>query len=223
MKNASPNFSLVTILPIWKKLYTLTFNYEWRGSRLKVNYFGIAAAVLALVSLALSWFSVTMTAYGASINMQFTAFLYQIHGTVNGVSASAFPNVWFVWGALVLMMAVAAGCFAGSFLAGRKELLLLLTTGILALLALLVFGAGLLSSNYANSNFEPASVMGLFSSNAFGLTANNAMQYGYDFVWYFSYGFWLAIGAAIMAFVGTAAPALMAKKTVSPAGEPKTA
>lgn len=179
--------------------------------------------MLSLASLALSWLSVSMTAYGASLNMQFTAYLYQIHGTVNGVSANAFPNVWFVWGALVLMVVVAVGSFAGSFLAGRRGLLLLLTAGILALLAMVVFGAGLLSSSYANSDSEPASVMGLFSSNAFGVTANNAMQYGYDFVWYLSYGFWLAIGAAIMAFVGTAAPALMAKKAVPPAGGPKTA
>ncbi len=182
---------------------------------MKVNYFGIIAAVLALASLALPWFSVTMTAYGEPIKMQFTSYLWQIQGTVNGVSATAFPNVWFVWGALALTVVVAVACLAGSFFAGRKGLLLLLVAGILALLAMVVFGAGLLSSNYANADSEPASVMGLFSSNAFGITVDSAMQYSYDFVWYLSYGFWLAIGAAIMGFVAAAAPSLMSKKTAA--------
>jgi hypothetical protein len=179
---------------------------------MKINYFGVVAAVLAFASLVLSWYTVTMTAVGASIKMDFTVYLYQIQGTVNGVSATAFPNIWFVWGALALMVITAVGCLAGSVLAGRKGQLLLLMAGILALLAMVAFGGGLLNSNYANEDLEPASAMGLFPANAFGITVDNAMQYGYNFVWSLSYGFWLA----------AVAPSLLAKKSAVPANEPKT-
>ena len=40
------------------------------------------------------------------------------------------------------------------------------------------------------------------------------MQYGYDFVWFLSYGFWVAFGAAILSFVGAVAPSLVSKKPV---------
>jgi hypothetical protein len=176
---------------------------------LKLNYIGVVASVLAFVSLLLPWFTVTMTSVDESIKMDFTAYLYQIQGTVNGVSASSFANVWFVWGALSLIALTAFSCLAGSILTGRKGQILLLMAGIFALLSAVVFGAGLLNSSYAN---EPASVRGLFSSNAFPITTETAMENSYDLTWWLSFGFWLTIVGAIMAFVGAVVPSLFSKK-----------
>lgn len=190
---------------------------------MKLNYFGLVAAVLAFVSLALSWFTVTATSLDGSITMSYTAYLYMVQGTVNGMSASVFPYVWFVLAALALILITAVACLAGSFLAGRRGKLLLLAAGILALLALVVFGAGLFNSDFANPALEPQTIMNLFPKGSFGqITADIAAQNDYNLGWDMSYGFWLAIGSAIFAFVAAVAPSLMAKKAAAPAKVAKT-
>ena len=185
---------------------------------MKINYFGIVAVVLALASLASSWFSITANSVDQSSHMSFTAYLYQIQGSVNGIPATAFPAIWFVMAALALTIVAAFGCLTGSFLLGRKGQLLLLMAGISALLSTVVFGAGLLNSEYANSAVEPGAIMKLFASHAFGqTTAEVAMQRAYDVTWSLSNGFWMAIVTAIMAFVGALALLLIAKKNRCPA------
>ena len=189
---------------------------------MKINYIGLVSVVLAVASLAMPWLSATMTSDDNTVKMQFNAYLYQVQGTVNGTSANAFPNLWFIYGALALTVLVVAGSLAGSLLSGRRGLLLLLLAGILSLLAMTVFGVGLSTSNFGNVADEPKMAMDLFPSNAFGMTSADAMQNWYDISWFFSYGFWLALGAAIMGFVGAVAPALTAKKIAAPSAEQKT-
>ena len=192
-----------------KTIYISRQIAEEMVAALRINYFGILAAVLAFASLGFPWFFVTATSYDQSIHMSYTAYLYQIQGSVNGIPATAFPNIWFVMSALVLIIVTAVCCLAGSFQVGRRGQLLLLAAGIVALLSIVVFGAGLLNSDYANSSLEPGAIMNLFPSGTFGqTTVDVAMQNGYNFSWYLSIGFWLAIGVAIMAFVGTVAPSL---------------
>jgi hypothetical protein len=101
---------------------------------------------------------------------------------------------------------------AGSVLAGRKGQVLLLVAGVMALLSMTIFGAGLLMSNYVDMSNEPAAVMGFFPTDAFQITADTAMQSSYHTEWLLSYGFWLTIGAAIMAFVAAVVPSLSKKQ-----------
>lgn len=197
---------------------------------MKVNYFGIVAAVLAFTSLALAWLNVTGTFTGTvngvhqSIGMSFTAYLYQIQGTVNGVSSTAsLTSLWFALATLALVVTVGVICLVGSFLAGRRGLLLLIVAGVLGLLSVIVFGVGLLNSNFAASNMEPKSVISLFPANAFApltpVVIQNALQYSWDFkfFWSFSFGFWVALAASVIAFISAATPSLLAKK---PAASP---
>lgn len=181
---------------------------------MKLNYFGLAAGILAIASLLLPWFTVNMTASFEEITMDFTAYLYQVQGTVNSISATVFPNVWFVLGALGLVIITVIFSFAGGLLIGRKGQILLLAAGITALLSMVMFGGGLLMSDYASTDLEPAAVMNLFQPNAFGITADAAMEKSYDFVWWLSFGFWLTIVAGILAFVAAVAPSL-SKKNVA--------
>ena len=182
---------------------------------MKINYLGIVAAFACFASLSLSWITLTMTAYGAPIKMQFTVYLWQIHGIINGVSANTSLSVWFGGSALLMMMAAGVCCLAGVLLASRKGRVLLLAAWILALSALVVFGAGFLSSNYANSDLEPQSVMNLFPQNTFEISVGTAMQYGYNFAWFLSYGFWVALGSTILAFAAAVVPSLKSKKPTS--------
>jgi hypothetical protein len=155
-----------------------------------------------------------MTGIWDSNSMTFDAYLYQLQGTVNGANASVFPAVWFVYAALAMMVLTVVFCLSGSLLTGRKGQLLLLFAGILALLSMAVFGAGLLMSDYAQTNREPGALMNLYPSGAFALTADQAMEDIYHFTWWLSYGFWLTLVSAIISFVATVAPSL-AKKTAN--------
>ena len=188
---------------------------------MKTNFVGLVAGLLAIAGLALPLFTVNSTSAINSTNMDFTVYLYQIQGTVNGVSATAFPGVWFVYGALALVSVSVICCFVGSFLVGRKGQLVLLVAGIMALMSMVTFSSGLLMSDYAVAESEPAAVMGFFQSNAFGITADQAMEISYSFVWSLGYGFWLTIVAAIVAFVGAVAPSLSKKAATVATTEPK--
>jgi hypothetical protein len=179
---------------------------------LKVNFVGLVAGVTALVALALPWLTVSSTAVFDDITMVFTVYLYQVQGTINATSATTFPNVWFTLGALALIILTAVFSFAGSLIANRKSQPLLLLAGITGILTVVVFGIGLLNSDYANTHLEPAAVMNLFEANAFGITADQAMESSYDFVWWLGYGFWLALVTALIAFVAAVAPSLAKKK-----------
>jgi hypothetical protein len=181
---------------------------------LKANFTGLVAGLTAIMALALSWVTVSSTAVFEDITMDFTVYLYQVQGTINGTSASVFPNVWFTLGALALITLTALLCFTGSLIADRKGQLLLLLAGIAAILAVVIFGAGLLNSDYANPRLEPAAAMNLFEANTFGITADEAMESSYDFVWWLGYGFWLALATAVIAFVATVVPSIK-KKTAN--------
>ncbi len=182
---------------------------------MKANFVGLVAGSTAIVALALSWLTVSSTAVFEDITMDFTVYLYQVQGIINGTSATTFPNIWFTLGALALITLTALLCFAGSLLSNRKGKLLLLLAGISAILTVIVFGVGLLNSDYANPHLEPAAAMNLFEANAFGITADEAMQSSYDFVWWLGYGFWLALVTAVIAFVAAVAPSLRKKKAAN--------
>lgn len=179
---------------------------------MKINYLALVAAILAIAGLALPWFTFTMTAPYDNINAAFTVYLYQIQGTINGVSATAFANVWFVFGGLALAAVTVVCCFAGAFLAGRKGQVLLLLAGIVALLSMVAFGGGLLMSDYIRTALEPGAVMAFFPNNALGITTDTAMNAFYNNIeWWLGYGFWVTIGTAILAFVAAVAPSLSKK------------
>ncbi len=187
------------------------------GETTKINYLAIVAAVLAFAALVLPWFAVTMTAPYTEppTNMEYTVYLYQVAGTVNGTSLTTTANVWFVWGALALVLVAAICSLAGSVFATKKGQLLILAAGIMALLSMVVFGAGLLNSQYVDVNTEPQAVLSLFPAGAFGLSAAVIEDY-YHFSWTLSFGFWLALVSAILCFASLVTHSLERKKIQPP-------
>jgi hypothetical protein len=180
---------------------------------MKVNFLALSAGITAIVALASPWLTVSSTAVSDNITMTFTVYLYQVQGTINATSATTFPNVWFTLVALALITLTAALCFTGNFTAKRKSQLLLVVAGLTGILTVVVFGAGLLNSDYANTHLEPAAAMNLFEANTFGITVEQAMQSTYQFVWWLGYGFWFGLAAAVIAFVAAVAPSLIKKTT----------
>ncbi len=172
---------------------------------MKFNYTAIIAAAFAFSALLLPWLTVSSQSTWAvpQIKMEYTVHLYQLSGTVNNVSLTTTPNVWFLWSALALVLYAGVAGIVGSFLRNRRGQILVLSAGLTALLSMVVFGAGVLNSEFVQTELEPAYVMNLFPPNAFGISSEAAMQYGYTYSWFLNYGFWLARAAAILSFVST--------------------
>jgi hypothetical protein len=164
----------------------------------KINYLAIIAGILAVVSLALPWFDGGFK--GEIYDMKFTASLYQIAGTVNGVSETVFVSIWFSLVAVAFLVISAVGSFVGSVTLGKKGQLLILTGGILALMSMVVFGAGILNSDFANMHLNPEYTVSYFPDH-FGLTTQQINEDWYHYSWSLNVGFWVALAAGIVAFV----------------------
>ena len=136
--------------------------------------------------------------------MNFSANLYQLTGTVEGVTKSMFLFVWFTVSAFVLMAATAAGCLVAGLVNAKKRTFLLVLCGCFALIAMVVFAGGLASSNFAVERLNPGYTISQFPEGTFRLSAEQSMQNSYDYSWAIGIGFWLPLIAALLAIVSAA-------------------
>jgi hypothetical protein len=154
---------------------------------LKINIIAIIGAVIALIGLVLPWW--TMSLSGSSlippITLQYSASIYLYQTTASGVGTSVTGpmNFWYGWVAFILLVLGALFGLAGGMLPARA---ILVIGGILALLSVIIFAAGLQNDLTRTSSL---SGIGLFSSGSF---------LGYSYTSYLSFGFWLALIGAIL-------------------------
>lgn len=145
---------------------------------MKLNYIGIIGAILAFVSIALPWWTWSMTyeTIGGSADL----YLYQNSGTF-WTSLPTADEAWFCWAALVFIIVGGLLGIVGSATGYGKKMLI--GGGVLALLSIIIFAVGL--QNWLS---PLGGLIGVFSSGS-----------GYSS--YLSYGFWLALAAMILMFV----------------------
>ena len=143
---------------------------------MKPNYIGIVGGILAFISLALPWWTASTIVGNVDL------YLYQMTTPVGGFTLPA-EELWYCWTALALGVIGGLLGIVGSVTAYGKKLLV--GGGALALLSIIIFAAGL---QMHLSGLEAP--FGLFSS-------------GEGYSTYLSYGFWLALVAAIIMFVAT--------------------
>jgi len=146
---------------------------------LKPNIIGIVGGVLAFVSLALPWWTITASAWGMTFSADM--YLYQVSDLPSSLGIPVEPG-WFMWLALVLVLFSGLLGIVGSLKLDSKGLL---GGGILALLSVIIFAVGL---QIQLSTAEMT--LGLFSS-------------GEGYLTYLSFGFWIALVAAIVMFVAS--------------------
>jgi hypothetical protein len=170
---------------------------------LKINYPGFIAGIVAFVSVFLPWFTIELWTSNLSSTMNFAANLYQLTGTVEGVTSSMFLTVWFTAGALILMLITGLICIVSSILAisKRKRTMLLFVSCIFTLSAMAIFGYGLANSNFAVEELNPGYTISQFPEGSFGLSAEQSMQNTYDYSWQIGIGFWLAIVVVIVSLL----------------------
>jgi hypothetical protein len=160
---------------------------------MKLNYIGIVGAILAFVSIALPWW--TESALGFSYDLK----LYD-QGTF-----STF-NYWYGWLALVLVLLGGLLGLAGSVMSSGKKIVM--GGGILALIAIIVFPVGF-QMDLMRLNFP----IGMFGGTISGVS----------FSAYLSYGFWLALVAAIIMLVAMRYPKPAAQAPSAPPPTPTPA
>lgn len=168
---------------------------------MKVNFLSIATGIIALISIFLPWFSIDLWTENLSSTMSFSAYLYQLSGTVEGVTKSVFMFVWFNSVALILTTGTVVTCVAASVIAGKKRRMLLALSLALALLSLTVFAYGLISSDFAVMKLNPGYTISQFPDGAFGLSAGQSMLNSYDYSWAAGLGFWLVLIAAVLTVI----------------------
>ena len=165
---------------------------------MKINYVGIVAGIIAFISLALPWWTMTMSAevMGIRVSSDVSVYLYQVTASAMGASVTVTMELWYGWAALALIVIAGIAAIVGSLIIGRTGKMILIVGGILALLSIIIFAAGLqgeLSKAPPVSGF-PA--VDLFSSGSWGF-----MGVSMDYSSYLSFGFWTALVATIIAFI----------------------
>lgn len=157
-------------------------------SCLKPNYIGIVGGILAFISLALPWWTLSMSTTGVPISVDVSVYLYQV--TTAGLTVTM--ELWYAWAALAFVIIGGLLGIVGSVTAlGRK---LLIAGGVLALLSIIIFAAGLQNE----LSKIPVTGIGLFSSGSYSY-----MGVSLNYSTYLSFGFWLALVAAIIMFVAS--------------------
>jgi hypothetical protein len=163
---------------------------------MKLNYFGIAGAIIVFVSIALPWWTVSETALG--LGATYNWYLY------NAGTYGAGLNLWYNWVALLLVILGGIIGIAGSILPDNKKMLM--GGGILALLSIIIFAAGL-QTDLSSHNLP----FGIFSSGTL---------FSVSFSTYLSYGFWLTLVAAIIMLIAMRYPKLATQAPAPPPSSP---
>jgi hypothetical protein len=169
------------------------------NDNLKPNYIGIVGGILAFISLVLPWWTMTMSSslMGVAYSIDVSMYPYQARIGGMGISLPVTMDLWFGWVALALVVLGGLLGIVGS-VKSDKARMMLVVGGVLALLSIVVFALGLqieLSKAPPVSGF-PA--VGLFSSGSYSYE-----EISMNYSTYLSFGFWLALVAAVVMFVAS--------------------
>lgn len=177
---------------------------------LKPNYIGILGAIIALISIALPWWTLIMSTSVIEISYSLEAilYLYQSQAKSMGVSTTFGIDTWYCWAALALIVIGCIMGIIGSISAAYRKMLLILG-GIIILLAPIIFASGLSYELSRSLVMTGAPQVGLFSS---GSVASFEVTFNYSS--YLTYGFWLALVGAIIVIIAAF------KKTEKASAEP---
>ena len=150
---------------------------------------------MAFVSLVLPWwaYSFSSSAMGNSYYDGATLYLYQAKVTIIGIPMTA-SNPWYSSTALAIVVLSGSLGLIGSVVATSRRTIFALS-GTLALFSVIVFAAGLQNdiSNGAVGGLPRGA--SLFSSGSYGLFGSS-----FNYSAYLSFGFWLALVAAMVMF-----------------------
>jgi len=166
---------------------------------LKPNYIGIVGGILAFISLALPWWTMAMSSsiMGVAYSIDVSVYPYQATASAMGVSVTVTMQLWFGWAALVLVVLGGLFGIVGSVISDKQKMLLV-ACGVLVLLSIIIFAAGLQSELSKAPPVPGLPTVALFSSGSYSY-----MGVSMNYSTYLSFGFWLSLVAAIIMFVAS--------------------
>ena len=135
-------------------------------------------------------------AMGIKVSADLSVYPYQATAEAMGVSQTVAMELWFGWAALVLIVIAGIAGIVGSLIVGKTGKTILVVAGIFALLSVLIFAVGLQGELSKAAPVPGYPVVGLFSSGSYSFMGTSM-----DYSTYLSFGFWLALIAAILAFI----------------------
>jgi hypothetical protein len=135
--------------------------------------------------------SLSYSLLGFSYSISASLYLYQL---TSGIVGFALASSWYAWAALILVVVGALLALIGSVMGKGK--MMIVGGGVLTILSIIIFAAGLMMDLSSASGFTG---IGLFSSG----TISSGDYGSASFSTFLSYGFWLALVAAILMFIGS--------------------
>lgn len=183
-----------------KDIYAVASKTRHSGRRkhLRPNIIGIVGGIIAFISLALPWWMMTVSASGLGIGVSVDVSIYPYQAMARSSGYARGPTIvevdlWYGWVALVLVVIGGLLGIVGSLVQSTR--MILAAGGLLALLSTIVFAVGLQNELLTSPIVPLWPLVGLFSSGNFAIYAN--------YTTYLSFGFWLALVAAIIMLVAS--------------------
>jgi hypothetical protein len=162
-----------------------------RKDTLKLNVIGIVGGILAFVSLALPWWTMSVSAAYSGYNYSVDVSVYPYMASAAGFGTAA-TSLWYGWLALILIVVGGLLGIVGSLKPDKAKLLSY--GGILALVSIILFAVGLQLDLLQGMLGTGAENIYLFDSR----TVDSASYFAY-----LSFGFWIALVAAILMFAAS--------------------
>jgi hypothetical protein len=160
---------------------------------MKVNVIGAASALIALASLALPWWTMTLSLLETPLSWD--VYTWGVRSPMEIVGDSLLFDFAdsYRYAALSFIVVGAILGLAGSVTVGRRGWTILATSGILTILAAVIFVAGL-ATDPALADATPP--IGIFESKEVRI-----LGFSYRISTYLHIGFFLAVTAAILASI----------------------
>ena len=157
---------------------------------MKVNVIGVASVIIALVSLALPWWTMTLSLLETPLS--WNVYTWGVRSPTEGDLLFDFADS-YRYAALSFIVVGAFLGLAGSVTVGRRGWTVLATSGILIILAAVIFVAGL-ATDPALAGATPP--IGIFEHKEVRI-----LGFSYSISTYLHIGFFLAVTAAILASI----------------------
>ncbi len=166
---------------------------------MKINWGGIIAGIIAFGSLAWPWWTLIVTYSEIDITRYIFVYPYQLTASRLSVPSLRTDEVaamalWFGWVSYAMIVAAGVIAIVASIMEEKKGKMLLLASGVLSLLSVLVFGVGI------QIQLAAASPIVGFPVNQFQSVPSADIT---NYVYFLDYGFWIALIAAVVAFIST--------------------
>lgn len=168
---------------------------------MKVNYIGIIGGILAFISLALPWWTLSLsgTYMGITATIDLSLYLYKVTASAMGFAMDMPFTSWY--NLLCLALVIIGGILGiiGSIILVKGKRVLVIG-GLLALISIIMFAVGLqigLSTGYSYGTISipPIPLFGSGTLSMMGIT--------YNYTCYLSFGFWIALVASILMFAAS--------------------